>query len=612
MIKSITNCCSWLVRKLNIIGNLTAENVALRQQLIVLKRNQKRPALKGRRTKISRRRLGDVLLEQELISKEQLAECVHLQRQKGQSLAHALVERGYLSEEDLVITLSEQLGIPHIRVANYKIPEEVLKEVPETLARQYQMLPISVTGDVLTVAMADPLNIMALDDLRMLTSSDIEPVVAVESELVEAIEKNYGVGKQSEKIYDELVSGQESAENVEAVEEEDDIGDIASLESEAEGAPVIKLANLIIVNALEATASDIHIEPFENELRVRYRVDGMLEETKSPPKSFQNALTSRYKILSGLDIAEHRLPQDGRFRIRYKGREVDFRVSILPGEHGESIVLRAQDEPAQDNVHFSITSPPEVLPGESFIVNVWAHLDKQRQEVCRRAREAVAQRKIQIQSKGPIEVQKGTVLSVDLTVDALTVQERTDTILWVGEIASATFPVSAPMDLGLGPRHACATIRVGGMQVGKVHFVICIGEKTTQPANLPTQEHWHQKAFASYASEDRDDVLARVQGIEKAAPFMKVFLDVLSLRSGASWEEEILRLIPTNDIFYLFWSGHARDSKYVEAEWRCALKTRGIDFIDPVPLVPPEEAPPPSELAAKHFNDWTVAFMKKP
>ncbi len=284
-----------------------------------------------------------MLLEQELISKEQLAECVHLQRQKGQSLAHALVERGYLSEEDVVITLSEQLGIPHIRVANYKIPEEVLKEVPETLARQYQMLPISVTGDVLTVAMADPLNIMALDDLRMLTSSDIEPVVAVESELVEAIEKNYGVGKQSEKIYDDLVSGQEEAEGVEVVEEEDDIGDIASLE-EAEGAPVIKLANLIIVNALEATASDIHIEPFENELRVRYRVDGMLEETKSPPKSFQNALTSRYKILSGLDIAEHRLPQDGRFRIRYKGREVDFRISILPCYYGEKIVMRILDK----------------------------------------------------------------------------------------------------------------------------------------------------------------------------------------------------------------------------------------------------------------------------
>ena len=297
-------------------------------------------------SRTTKARLGDVLLEQELITREHLDECVALQRQTGQSLAHILVEKGYLGEEDLVVTLSEQLGIPHIRVMNYNIPKEVLREVPESLARQYYMLPVSVTGDVLTLAMSDPLNIMALDDLRMLTSYEIEPVVAVESELVQAIEKNYGGGKQSEALYHELVGGDDNNGNgVEVLDDHaNDLGDIGELEKEAQDAPVIRLANLVLINALERGASDIHIEPFEKVLRIRYRVDGVLEETKNPPKSVQSALVSRLKILSGLDIAEHRLPQDGRFRIRYKKREIDFRISILPCHYGEKVVMRILDK----------------------------------------------------------------------------------------------------------------------------------------------------------------------------------------------------------------------------------------------------------------------------
>ncbi len=296
--------------------------------------------------KTAKRRLGDVLLEQNLITDEQLRECVALQRSTGQSLSHTLVEKGYLNEEDLVVTLSEQLEIPHIRLTSYNIPPEVLKEVPESLARQYQILPISVTGDVLTLAMADPLNIMALDDLRMLTSYDIERVVAIESELAEAIERHYSVGKQTAKLYDELVgnSNSESRGGVEVVEEQEDLGDISSLEAEAQDAPIIRLVNLILVNALENGASDIHIEPFEKTLRVRYRIDGVCEETKNPPKSVQSALISRLKIMNSLDIAEHRLPQDGRFRIRFKGREIDFRISFLPCYYGEKVVMRVLDK----------------------------------------------------------------------------------------------------------------------------------------------------------------------------------------------------------------------------------------------------------------------------
>lgn len=294
--------------------------------------------------KTAKRRLGDVLLEQELVTAEQLQECIQLQRNTGQSLASILVAKKYLGEEDLVITLSEQLGIPHIRVMNYNIPQDVLNEVPESLARQYQMLPVSVTGDVLTLAMADPLNIMALDDLRMLTSYEIEPVVAVQTELMDAINRHYG-GKHSEKLYDELLNADaEKQDGVQVVEQKDEIEDIAHAQAEAQDAPVIRLVNLILVAALESRASDIHIEPYEKTLRVRYRVDGMLEEQKSPPKSVQSAFISRLKIMSGLDIAEHRLPQDGRFRIKFRGHEVDFRVSVLPCYHGEKVVMRVLDK----------------------------------------------------------------------------------------------------------------------------------------------------------------------------------------------------------------------------------------------------------------------------
>ncbi len=294
-------------------------------------------------TKIAKKRLGDVLLEQELIEEAQLKECITIQRQSGGSLASVLVSKGYLDEEDLVVTLSEQLGIPHIRVAHYNIPQEVLDEVPETLARQYEMLPVSVTGDVLTLAMADPLNIMALDDLRMLTSYEIEPVVAVQSELQETIEKHYGAGKKGAELYDELI-GNSDPDAVENVEEGEDVSDISQMKADAEDAPVIRLVNLILMNALELGASDIHVEPFEKVVRIRYRVDGKLEETKSPPRNVFSALVSRIKIMANLDIAEHRLPQDGRFRIKFKGREIDFRTAILPCYYGEKIVMRVLDK----------------------------------------------------------------------------------------------------------------------------------------------------------------------------------------------------------------------------------------------------------------------------
>ena len=293
--------------------------------------------------RIAKKRLPDMLLEQGLVSQERLIECINQQRATGQSLAKILVFKGYLSEENLVVTLSEQLGIPHIRLAHYSIPKEVLAEVPEALARQYQMLPISVTGDVLTLAMADPLNIMALDDMRMLTSYDIEPVVALTSELEDAINRHYG-GDKAEDMYQELIRGDESKDGMEVVTQAEEIEDVSKLEHGAEDEPVKKLSRLILYNALERGASDIHLEPFEKNVRLRYRIDGSLEESKGPPKSLQSNLIARIKILAGCRIDEHRLPQDGRFRIRYKAREIDFRVAFLPCKYGEKVVMRVLDK----------------------------------------------------------------------------------------------------------------------------------------------------------------------------------------------------------------------------------------------------------------------------
>ncbi len=293
--------------------------------------------------KVVKKRLPDMLIEQGLVTREQLQECMVLQRRSGQSLPKILVSKGYLSEENLVVTLSEQLGIPHIRLAHYTIPKEVLAEVPEALARQHQMLPISVTGDVLTLAMADPLNIMALDDLRLLTSYDIEPVVAVTSELEEAVNRHYG-GDRAEDLYDEIVAADDNREGMDFVKEAEDIEDVSKLEHGAEDEPVKKLTRLILFSALERGASDIHLEPFEKSVRLRYRVDGSLEESKGPPKHLQHNLVARLKILAGCRIDEHRMPQDGRFRIRYKAREIDFRVAFLPCKYGEKVVLRVLDK----------------------------------------------------------------------------------------------------------------------------------------------------------------------------------------------------------------------------------------------------------------------------
>jgi type IV pilus assembly protein PilB len=289
-----------------------------------------------------KKRLGDILIEERLLTQEQLAQALYEQRRTGQPLVVILIQAGLVSEEDIVITLSEQLGIPHLRVESYEIPPEVIAEVSEGIARRYHLIPVARTGNSLTIAMSDPLNIVAIDDVRMLTGHEIETVVSLDSEVKKAIEKYYGGKEETLEDYEDILRDAQ-ADDVTILDEKQEL-DISHLKQEVEQAPVIRLVNLTLVNAIKQGSSDIHIEPFEREVRVRYRIDGVLRETPSPPKALQAAVVSRIKVLSELDIAERRVPQDGRFRIKFDGREIDFRVSTLPTYFGEKVVLRILDK----------------------------------------------------------------------------------------------------------------------------------------------------------------------------------------------------------------------------------------------------------------------------
>ncbi|RJP74785.1 MAG: type IV-A pilus assembly ATPase PilB [Candidatus Abyssobacteria bacterium SURF_17] len=289
-----------------------------------------------------KKRLGDILIEERLLTPEQLSQALHEQRRTGQLLVAILINSGLVSEEDIVITLSEQLGIPHLRVESYEIPSDVLAEVPEGIARRYHLIPVAKTGKSLTIAMSDPLNIVAIDDVRMLTGHEVETVVSLDSEVKKAIEHYYGGKDTGTDAYEDILRDAQ-ADVVTVLDNKEQI-DISNLKKEVEEAPVIRLVNLILVNAIKKNASDIHIEPFEKEVRTRYRVDGVLREVQSPPKSLQAAVVSRIKVLSEMDIAERRIPQDGRFRIKFEGREIDFRVSTLPTYFGEKVVIRILDK----------------------------------------------------------------------------------------------------------------------------------------------------------------------------------------------------------------------------------------------------------------------------
>ncbi len=293
------------------------------------------------------RRLADLLVEEKLISLEQLKEALDSQKSGGDKLGTLLIDKGFLVEEKLLQFLAEKTGISYVSLADMgEIAEEAIAAVPEAIARQKMLMPFNKTKDRLTVAIADPLDVMALDDLKMLTGCDVIGCLASEAEIVAAHEKYYRQASSQEALEDIVKQSdvdEAEADSIEHVEEKGDEANEAGLEKEAEDAPVIKMVNLIMAGAVKAKASDIHIEPYQKELRIRYRIDGVLHEQPSPPKKFHSAVCARIKILSNLNIAEKRVPQDGRMKLKVDGKEIDLRVSVLPCAPGEKIVMRILD-----------------------------------------------------------------------------------------------------------------------------------------------------------------------------------------------------------------------------------------------------------------------------
>jgi type IV pilus assembly protein PilB len=308
-------------------------------------------------------RIGELLLKEKRITPEQLQEALTHQKANGGKLGFNLVKLGFVKDEELTALLSKQYGVPSINLAQFEIDPAVIKLIPAETAQKYQIIPLSRAGATLTIAMTDPTNVFAMDDIKFMTGYNVEPVVASETAVSDSIARYYSGPKQgmpgsggapgggssaldlaTKSIEEMQVSG---ADDVEVLDDLEEIS-AESLEKQGAEAPVIKLVNVVLMSAIQKGASDIHIEPYEKEFRVRYRVDGILYNIMSPPMKMRDAITSRIKIMAKLDIAEKRLPQDGRIKIRFSDhgttKDIDFRVSALPTLFGEKIVMRLLDK----------------------------------------------------------------------------------------------------------------------------------------------------------------------------------------------------------------------------------------------------------------------------
>ena len=284
--------------------------------------------------------LGEILRQRGLVGEEDIARALEVQKTQGGALGSILVEMGRITQEQLMEALSEQFGMEVVDLANLEVPKAVVERLEYSVASTYRVMPIRWDGTVLTVAMANPLDVATLDDLRMLLSCEVGGAVSNEKDILEAHQKYY---RQEEENIEKLMQQFGQAEGVAGRQDESETIDLESVEEMAESAPVRRLVNYIILTAVRERASDVHFEPYEDDYRVRQRIDGVLYEMVPPPKHLANAIASRIKVMSDLDIAERRLPQDGRIMLNIEGRPVDLRVSVLPTMFGESVVLRVLD-----------------------------------------------------------------------------------------------------------------------------------------------------------------------------------------------------------------------------------------------------------------------------
>src|SRR3982751_2913048 len=314
-------------------------------------------------------RIGELLLKEKRITPAQLQEALNHQKANGGKVGVSLVRLGFVTDEEITDLLSKQYGVPSINLSQFEIDASVIKLLPSDTVQKYQIVPLSRAGATLTIAITDPTNVFAMDDIKFMTGYNVEPVVASETSVIEALRRYYpngatpARGTKKETLAANTSTSLHSAESMEAVSKAledvaatDDVEvledleqiDVASLEKQSGEAPVIRLVNLMLMSAIQKGASDIHIEPYEKEFRIRFRIDGILYSVMNPPMKFRDAITSRVKIMAKLDIAEKRLPQDGRIKIRFAAdgaiKEIDFRVSCLPTLFGEKIVLRLLDK----------------------------------------------------------------------------------------------------------------------------------------------------------------------------------------------------------------------------------------------------------------------------
>ncbi len=306
-------------------------------------------------------RIGELLLKEKRITPDQLQKALNHQKANGGKLGFNLVKMGFVKDDEITSLLSKQYGVPSINLSEFDIDPGVIKLIPPDTAQKYQIVPLSRAGATLTIAMTDPTNVFAMDDIKFMTGYNVEPVVASETAVVEAIQKYYpSAGKPLTAAAPAGPSTLELASRgLEELQALDDTADVEVLEDlqeisadalakQGEEAPVVRLVNVVLMSAIQKGASDIHVEPYEKELRVRYRIDGILYNIMNPPMKYRDAITSRIKIMAKLDIAEKRLPQDGRIKIRFNEngvpKEIDFRVSCLPTLFGEKIVMRLLDK----------------------------------------------------------------------------------------------------------------------------------------------------------------------------------------------------------------------------------------------------------------------------
>jgi type IV pilus assembly protein PilB len=283
---------------------------------------------------VEKQRLGDILLSAGIITEEQLEEGLEHQEETGQKLGNALIDLEHIEGVELAAALSSQLNIPYVELSDYNITSELVSNIPEDVARARGVLPIEETEEQFVIAVTDPLDIASMDEIKMMVGKEVEPVIAPEKNILEAMDEAYGEQDEISGIVDEMTEDDVDVVSDTSADMEEDVEDVIN------ETPVIKLVNMIMLEAIKNNASDIHLEPFENKFVVRMRLDGVLQELNPPPKELQDAVISRIKVMADMDIAETRMPQDGRIRIKLKGKQVDFRVSTLPTVFGESVVLR--------------------------------------------------------------------------------------------------------------------------------------------------------------------------------------------------------------------------------------------------------------------------------